>query len=209
VTSTVTTGDELAGVKTGGRCRLVIQLDGGETLHARAGTDREAAVAALASLQGRLGTESYVLLGDDVVVRGAEVRYIRVHEDGDDASGPGLIDSIKSKLGGSDMSTTSYETDRETRAQRRTDGEGQGFADQWVGYGRRPWAETKPFFMTSEFLTLIAGVIGVLVATAMVDEMEARWGWLLVTVLGAAYMVSRGIAKAGTRDPNPRDGSRY
>jgi hypothetical protein len=190
-------------------CRLEIQLDSGATLHGRAGS-REDAQSALAALQARLSADPYVLLGDDVVVRSAEVRYVRIQEDGEeDGSGPGLVDSIKSKLGGSDMSSTQHESDRETRVQRGGGGEGQGFADQWVGYGRRPWAETKPFFLTSEFLTLVVAVVGVLVAAAIVDDFEARWAWTLVTALCAAYMLSRGIAKAGTRDPNPQDEQRY
>ena len=35
------------------------------------------------------------------------------------------------------------------------------------------------------------------------DVLDARAGWLLITILAAAYMLSRGIAKAGTGDPNP------
>ena len=66
------------------------------------------------------------------------------------------------------------------------------------GYG---WDETKPFFMTSEFLALVAGVAGVLIAAAMTDSLDARRAWLYVTILAAAYMVSRGLAKAGSRDP--------
>jgi len=65
------------------------------------------------------------------------------------------------------------------------------------GYGG--YDETKPFFMTSEFLTLVAAAAGVLIAAAMVDELDARRAWLYVTILASAYMVSRGLAKAGTR----------
>jgi hypothetical protein len=72
------------------------------------------------------------------------------------------------------------------------------------GYGRRPYAETKPFFLTSEFLTLVVSVVSIAIAMGVLDNFDANRGWLLITILVAAYMVSRGIAKAGSRDPNPR-----
>ena len=59
--------------------------------------------------------------------------------------------------------------------------------------------ETKPFFLTSEFLTLVAGVAAVAIAMAVSDVLDANRGWLLITALAVAYILSRGIAKAGTR----------
>ena len=61
-------------------------------------------------------------------------------------------------------------------------------------------AETKPFYMTSEFLTLVASVAGVLIAAAVADNYDAPRAWLLATILASAYMISRGLAKAGSRD---------
>ena len=97
---------------------------------------------------------------------------------------------------------SNYETQKRTGAstQRNNDG---GFTDQSVGYGNRPWAETKPFFMTSEFLTAAALIAGILVATGMNDNFDAPRGWLYAAIVGAAYILSRGFAKSGTRDPNP------
>jgi hypothetical protein len=40
------------------------------------------------------------------------------------------------------------------------------------------------------------------------DEFIARQAWLYVSILGAAYFISRGLAKSGTADPywdDPRD----
>jgi len=69
------------------------------------------------------------------------------------------------------------------------------------GAGRtRTGGETKPFFMTSEFLTLVASVAGVLIAAAVADNYDAPRAWLLATILASAYMISRGLAKAGSRD---------
>ena len=61
-------------------------------------------------------------------------------------------------------------------------------------------AETKPFYMTSEFLTLVASVAGVLIAAAVAENYDAPRAWLLATILASAYMISRGLAKAGSRD---------
>jgi hypothetical protein len=46
-------------------------------------------------------------------------------------------------------------------------------------------------------------VVGILVVTYINDSSSLNnWhGWLLITVVSAAYMLSRGIAKAGSREP--------
>jgi hypothetical protein len=87
---------------------------------------------------------------------------------------------------------------------------GGGFGNQYIGYGQRPWAETKPFLFTSEFLTLIGTLAAIAIAMAVLDNFDAPRGWTLITVVASAYIVSRGIAKAGSRDPNPdRGANRY
>jgi hypothetical protein len=62
--------------------------------------------------------------------------------------------------------------------------------------------ETKASFKTTEFFAYIAAVIGVLVASAVVDgtDFGAQKAWFYVTLLTIGYMVSRGLAKAGSRD---------
>jgi|1186.fasta_scaffold284208_2 hypothetical protein len=70
--------------------------------------------------------------------------------------------------------------------------------DRGNGVGDRLTDRRKPFFMTSEFLTMVALVIATLVAAAVADNFGAPRAWTLVTVLGAAYIVSRGLSKAGT-----------
>ena len=76
---------------------------------------------------------------------------------------------------------------------------------------RRLATETKAAFKTTEFIAFVAMVIGVLIAAAVVDEADAgglgaKQAWLYVTTLTVGYMVSRGLAKAGT--PQPYDESR-
>jgi len=68
---------------------------------------------------------------------------------------------------------------------------------------RRTFTETKAFFKTSEFIVWVLSVAGVLIVTYIDDPKSlSNWhGWLLVSLLSAAYMLSRGIAKAGSREP--------
>jgi hypothetical protein len=77
---------------------------------------------------------------------------------------------------------------------------------------RRETTETKPAFKTTELIVYILAVLGVLIASAMVDEKEdgqgfgAESAWKYVTWLTIGYMVARGLAKAGSyeRDNDPR-----
>lgn len=76
--------------------------------------------------------------------------------------------------------------------------------------------ETKEFFKTSEFIVWALTVIGILIAAAVVSEgngndFPAVRAWLYIAIVSGAYIVSRGIAKAGTRRgygdaPFDRDG---
>ena len=71
---------------------------------------------------------------------------------------------------------------------------------------RRLATETKASFKTTEFIAYVVMVIGVLIAAGIVDEANdggfgARQAWLYVTILTVGYMVSRGLAKAGSRQP--------
>ena len=66
--------------------------------------------------------------------------------------------------------------------------------------------ETKAAFKTTELIAFIVAVIAVLIAAQLVDESNAggfgaRQAWLYVTILTVGYMVSRGLAKSGSRDP--------
>jgi hypothetical protein len=60
-------------------------------------------------------------------------------------------------------------------------------------------AETRRSYTTTEFFVMIASVAAVIVVGyANDDSLNVFRIWLLVTVLASAYMVSRGIAKAGS-----------
>jgi hypothetical protein len=58
--------------------------------------------------------------------------------------------------------------------------------------------ETKWAPLTTEFWAMVGLIAAILIAAAVSDSLDDRRAWLLVTVIGAAYIVSRGIAKAGS-----------
>ncbi len=67
---------------------------------------------------------------------------------------------------------------------------------------RRISTETKSSYKTTELIAYVAAVIGVLIASAMVDvsDFGAQEAWFYITLLTIGYMVSRGLAKSGSRD---------
>ena len=70
--------------------------------------------------------------------------------------------------------------------------------------------ETKAAFNTTELIAYVVAVVGVLIAALVVDETNAggfgaRQAWLYVTILTVGYMISRGLAKSGSRDPYDAD----
>jgi hypothetical protein len=58
--------------------------------------------------------------------------------------------------------------------------------------------ETKWAPLTTEFWTMVVLIVAVLIAAAISDSLEDRRAWTLATIIGAAYILSRGFAKAGT-----------
>jgi di/tricarboxylate transporter len=80
---------------------------------------------------------------------------------------------------------------------------------------RRLTTETKSAFKTSEFVAMVAVVVGILISAALIkggdtggtDEFIARQAWLYVAIVAAGYMISRGLAKSGSREPYYDDGS--
>ena len=62
--------------------------------------------------------------------------------------------------------------------------------------------ETRRAFQTTEFFVMLAAIAGVLIMGYMNenDTLDMERIWTLVAVLASAYMISRGLAKAGSRD---------
>jgi hypothetical protein len=76
------------------------------------------------------------------------------------------------------------------------------------GYQRpRSSIETKPFFLTSEFVGSVLAIAGIAITAASSDAFGAWRAWILITAITVGYMISRGIAKAGTRShaDDPRE----
>ena len=67
--------------------------------------------------------------------------------------------------------------------------------------------ETKASFKTTELMVFVAAVVGVLLASylvkttsAHVDYFRADKAWFYIVLLTIGYMVSRGLAKSGSRE---------
>jgi hypothetical protein len=90
-----------------------------------------------------------------------------------------------------------------------------------VGRGRRASGEsllmrltsqTKHSLKTTEFYAMVAIIAPILIASWIVgqgdgngrpnvDAFPASRAWLYVAIVGVGYMVSRGLAKTGSRNP--------
>jgi hypothetical protein len=82
---------------------------------------------------------------------------------------------------------------------------------QHDGVARRSTArvstETKAAFKTTEFLAMVGVIAGVLVAAASIgateghpDRFTGSQAWLYVSIVAVGYMISRGLAKSGSRE---------
>lgn len=99
-----------------------------------------------------------------------------------------------------------------TGARRGLDEPGNGRPDV-VDRGRRLVTETKASYKTTEFVAYLAVLIGIFVAGAVTsggvnsagvrhaDAFPAHQVWLYATILTIGYMISRGLAKAGSLQP--------
>ena len=58
--------------------------------------------------------------------------------------------------------------------------------------------ETKWAPLTTEFWAMVGLIAAILIASAISDSLDDVRAWTLVAVVGTGYIVSRGIAKAGT-----------
>jgi hypothetical protein len=58
--------------------------------------------------------------------------------------------------------------------------------------------ETKWAPLTTEFWAMVVLIAAILIAAAVSDSLDDVRAWTLVTIIGAAYIVSRGFAKMGT-----------
>jgi hypothetical protein len=95
--------------------------------------------------------------------------------------------------------------------------------DQWSGGHGSPYPDhhtsrrnlnVKSALKTTEFWVLVVVSIALLVAAAVTDQGDdgqgfgAQDAWRFITILGAAYMISRGLTKFGGREERDDDSSR-
>ena len=87
-------------------------------------------------------------------------------------------------------------------------GFGGGTPMGMMGMRRRSYPiETKPFFVTSEFAAALITIIALAITALTSESIDARMFWILTTTIVSFYMLSRGIAKSGTRSmaSDPRE----
>ena len=67
---------------------------------------------------------------------------------------------------------------------------------------RRVSTETKSSYKTIELIAYVVIAIAILVASAVTDKSDfgTQEAWFYITLLTIGYMVSRGLAKSGSRD---------
>jgi len=77
---------------------------------------------------------------------------------------------------------------------------------------RRRATETKAAIKTTEMYAYVTVLAGVLIAGLVTstgsghdDRLTAGSVWLFATILTVGYMISRGLAKAGSREPYTDD----
>jgi len=64
--------------------------------------------------------------------------------------------------------------------------------------------ETKEATKTTEMIAYLATVVGIGITALVVDDnpdFGAERAWLYITILTVGYMLSRGLAKSGSREP--------
>lgn len=74
--------------------------------------------------------------------------------------------------------------------------------------GVRTFTETKAGPKTSEFILTVVFVLGAILAAYASggDTYERQDGWRYAALVVAAYVLSRGFAKLGVREPYTDDG---
>src|SRR3954451_12101700 len=95
---------------------------------------------------------------------------------------------------------SSYATNVSTTTDR------DGDRDRDLHVRRESTVETKPAFKTTELVVWALTAIAVLIAAAVTENLDGHDAWMYVTWLSVGYMISRGLAKAGSyqKDDDPR-----
>ena len=63
----------------------------------------------------------------------------------------------------------------------------------------RAFDESKLSLKTTEFWAMVGIIAAILVASAVSDSLDDVRAWTLVAAVGIGYMISRGLAKSGSK----------
>jgi hypothetical protein len=77
---------------------------------------------------------------------------------------------------------------------------GSGARPNRQGRGIFISTEARPGFITTEFWLTILGVAAMIILAYSSDALGVRWGLGMATVILLGYVLSRGIAKAGSNE---------
>ncbi len=64
---------------------------------------------------------------------------------------------------------------------------------------RRSFDETKLSLKTTEFWAMVGIIAAILIASAVSDSLGDVRAWTLVAAVAIGYMISRGLAKSGSK----------
>ena len=67
------------------------------------------------------------------------------------------------------------------------------------GVTRRTSDETKLSLKTTEFWAMVGIIAAILIASAVSDSLGDVRAWTLVAAVAIGYMISRGLAKSGSK----------
>jgi hypothetical protein len=59
--------------------------------------------------------------------------------------------------------------------------------------------ETKSSLKTTELAVFVLTVAGIMIAARLDENLDGNWAAILISALSIGYMLSRGLAKSGTR----------
>jgi len=98
-------------------------------------------------------------------------------------------------MANTDLERDSTRTERERQRLDMREGRNDNRMRIWTA------TETRRSFLTTEFWLSLAMAVALIIAGYADDDFSVDHGWALGAGVIAAYALSRGFAKAGSRDP--------
>lgn len=95
-----------------------------------------------------------------------------------------------------------------TQAAAPTDTVRGGYDTPRTNYPRVRSTETRKSFRTTEFIAFVVVTSLMMLSAYTQEAFDIDQAWTLAAIITSFYMLSRGIAKAGSREPRYDDGDR-